>query len=145
MIFYWDVVYFVLIKKIGERKGDAMADNEPLLTKDDYINVKEALARVRDNKKLFRRMLGLFMESGEFANLEDNLMQRDYSKAADAAHAIKGMTGNLSLTELFKISTRMMEELRQGIASEETQADFRAAYGQTRIYVEEVMQELDSQ
>jgi HPt (histidine-containing phosphotransfer) domain-containing protein len=122
-----------------------MADNESLLTREDYINIQEALARVRDNKKLFRRMLGLFMESGEFANLEDNLMQNDYAKAADAAHAIKGMTGNLALTELFKISTRMMEELRQGIASEETQAAFRAAYSQTRLYVEEVMGEMDSQ
>ncbi|MCL1805569.1 MAG: Hpt domain-containing protein [Clostridiales bacterium] len=119
-----------------------MAD---LLSRDDYINIKEALTRVRDNKKLFRRMLGLFMESGEFANLEDSLMQKDYGKAADAAHAIKGMTGNLSLTELFKISTRMMEELRQGIASEESQADFRAAYSQTRLYVEEVMAEMDGE
>lgn len=122
-----------------------MAENEALLSRDDYINVKEALARVRDNKKLFRRMLGLFMESGEFAALEDSLMQKDYNKAADAAHAIKGITGNLALTELFKISARMMEELRQGIASDESQADFRAAYSQTRLYVEEVMQELDSE
>ena len=116
-----------------------------LLSRDDYVNIKEGLGRVRDNKKLFRRMLGLFMESGEFAVLEDSLMQKDYNKAADAAHAIKGMTGNLSLTELFKISTRMMEELRQGIASEDTQTDFRAAYSQTRLYVEEVMAEMDSQ
>ena len=122
-----------------------MADHDSLLTRDDYINVKEALGRVRDNKKLFRRMLGLFLESGEFATLEDSLMQKDYAKAADAAHAIKGITGNLSLTELFKISTRMMEELRQGVASEESQADFRAAYSQTRKYVEEVMTELDGQ
>ena len=120
-----------------------MADNDSLLTRDDYINIKEALGRVRDNKKLFRRMLGLFMESGEFATLEDSLMQKDYAKAGDAAHAIKGITGNLALTELFKISTKMMEELRQGIASDETQAAFRAAYGQTRLYVEEVMRELE--
>jgi HPt (histidine-containing phosphotransfer) domain-containing protein len=128
-----------------ERNGKTMADSESQLIREAYINVNEALARVRDNKKLFRRMLGLFMESGEFAALEDSLMQKDYAKAADAAHAIKGITGNLALTELFKISTRMMEELRQGIASEESQADFRAAYSQTRIYVEEVMQELDGQ
>ena len=118
-----------------------MADT---LTREDYVNIKEALGRVRDNRKLFRRMLGMFMESGEFAALEDCLMQKDYNKAADAAHAIKGMTGNLSLTELFKASTKMMEELRQGAASEETQAAFRAAYSQTRLYVEEIMREMDA-
>jgi HPt (histidine-containing phosphotransfer) domain-containing protein len=89
-------------------------------------------------------MLGLFLESGEFATLEDSLMQKDYEKAADAAHAIKGITGNLSLTELYKISTKMMEELRQGIASEESQAAFRVTYSQTRRYVEEVMQEIEA-
>ena len=120
-----------------------MADNEAILSRDDYINVTEGLARVRDNKKLYRRMLGLFMENGEFAAMEDSLRQNDYAKAADAAHAIKGMTGNLSLTELYTISTRMMEELRQGVSSDESQAAFRVAYSQTRQYVEEVMQEMD--
>jgi len=119
-----------------------MADNDSLLSRDDYVNVKEGLARIRDNKKLYRRMLGMFLESGEFAALEDSLMQKDYGKAADSAHAIKGMTGNLSLTELFNVSTKMMEELRQGLAPDESQAAFRAAYGMTRQYVEEVIQEL---
>ena len=119
-----------------------MDDNGAQLTRDDYINVTEGLARVRDNKKLYRRMLGMFLENGEFAAMEESLMQKDYAKAADAAHAIKGMTGNLSLTELFSISTRMMEELRQGVASEESYAAFKSAYGQTRIYAEEIMQEL---
>ena len=122
-----------------------MADNDGTFTKEDYINVKEGLGRIRDNKKLYRRMLGMFMESGEFAVLEDSLRLKDYSKAADAAHAIKGMTGNLSLTQLYQISAKMMEELRQGIASEESQAVFRSAYSKTRLYTEEVIQELDSQ
>ena len=120
-----------------------MADNGSLLTRDDCVNMKEGLGRVRDNKKLFRRMLGLFLESGEFASLEEYLVQADYEKAADAAHAIKGMTGNLSLTELFRISAKMMDELRQGVASEELIAEFRVAYSQTRLHVEEIMQELD--
>ena len=120
-----------------------MTDKGSTLTRDDCINVKEGLARVRENKKLFRRMLGLFLESGEFAAFEDSLMQKDYAKAADAAHAIKGMTGNLSLTEVYKISAKMMEELRQGVASEESYAAYKVAYAQTRIHVEAVMQEMD--
>jgi len=120
-----------------------MADIEAIRTRDDYINVKEGLSRVRDNKKLYRRMLGLFLENGEFASLEEFLTQKEYAKAADSAHTIKGMTGNLSLTALFTLSTRMMEDLRQGETSDEVEASFRAAYGQTRIYVEEVMAELE--
>lgn len=121
-----------------------MADGSLTLTRDECINVKEGLARVRDNKKLYKRMLGLFLESGEFASLEEYLTQKEYAKAADSAHTIKGMTGNLSLTAIFNQSTRMMEDLRQGVASDEAEARFRAAYSQTRIYVEEVMKELDA-
>ena len=120
-----------------------MADHDALLTKEDCINVAEGLARIRDNKKLYRRMLGMFMEGGEFDALEDGLKQKDYTKAAEAAHAIKGMTGNLSLTKLFHISAKMMDELRAGNASEESQNAIRTAYSQTRMYIEEVMQELE--
>ena len=120
-----------------------MADNDSTRARDEYIKVKEGLARVRDNKKLYRRMLGLFLESGEFASLEEYLTQREYAKAADSAHTIKGMTGNLSLTALFNISTKLMEDLRQGVTSDEAEASLRAAYSQTRIYAEEVMTELE--
>ena len=122
-----------------------MADNDVGLTRDDYINLKEGLARVRDNKKLFRRMLGLFLASEEFAGFEEYLAQKDFAKAADSAHAIKGMTGNLSLTRLFTISAQMMEDLRHGIYSEEAEAAYKEAYSQTRIHVEALIQELESE
>ncbi|MDR0470063.1 MAG: Hpt domain-containing protein [Peptococcaceae bacterium] len=122
-----------------------MADNESLMIRDDYINLKEGLGRVRDNKKLYRKMLGFFMESGEFTALEDSLVQKDFGKAADVAHAIKGMTGNLGFTELFKLSTKMMEELRHDQDAGETVAAFWAAYNQTKIYVEEIMVEFADQ
>ena len=120
-----------------------MQDYAASLTREDCINIKEGLSRVRDNKKLYRRMLGMFLENGEFASMEDYLAQKDYPKAADSAHAIKGMTGNLSLTAVFNLSAKMMEDLRQGITSDESEAQFKAAYAKTRIYVEEVMAELD--
>ena len=85
----------------------------------------------------------MFLESEEFSALDGFLIQKDYGKAADSAHAIKGMTGNLSLTALFETSTKLMEELRQGPAAEESEAAFRLAYSQSRVYVEEVMNEIE--
>ena len=119
-----------------------MADNVSSLTRNDYINLEEGLGRVRDNKKLFRKMLGMFLESGEFASLEESLTQKEYDKAADYAHAIKGITGNLGMTELFRISTKMMEDLRLGAPDEDSQAALCAAYSITRQYVEDIMAEL---
>ena len=121
-----------------------MADNGTMLTRDDYINVKEGLGRVRDNKKLYQKMLGMFLHGGECASLEESLANKDLENAANLAHAVKGITGNLSLTALFTISTKMMDELRKGVASEELHAAFTDANRITREYVEEVMRELDA-
>jgi HPt (histidine-containing phosphotransfer) domain-containing protein len=122
-----------------------MADNESMLTRDNFINLKEGLGRVRDNRKLYRKMLGFFMNSGEFAALEESLEQKDYGKAADVAHAIKGMTGNLGFTELFKLSTKLMDELRQGVADEDSLAAYRTAYSLTKKHVEDLIVEIDSE
>lgn len=119
----------------------ATVDKEPS-EREYFVNVGEALARVRDNKNLYRKMLDMFLESGDFASLEESLLQKNYGKAADIAHAIKGMTGNLSLTRLYQVSSRLTEELRQELAADETLADFWAAYSKTRVYVEAIVKEM---
>ncbi len=86
-------------------------------TKDEislYVDMPTALSRVRNNKKLYKRMLGLFVESEEFLKFEQALAQKDIPLLADISHGIKGMTGNLALTKLFEISTTLMAELRAG-------------------------------
>ena len=117
-----------------------MTENIPVVI-GDYINLDEALGRVRGNKKLYRRMLGLFLASEEFTALEEHLLQQDYAKAADVAHGIKGMTGNLSLSQLFKTSTHLMDILRQGAPDEQSLADYREAYTNTKSCVEALLQE----
>jgi HPt (histidine-containing phosphotransfer) domain-containing protein len=85
------------------------------------------------------------LASGEFAALEEALAASDYGKAADVAHGIKGMTGNLSLTRLFQTSARMMDTLRQGQLDEGALAAYRDAYEKTKGYTEEVVRELDGE
>ncbi len=119
----------------------ATVDKEPS-ERECFVNVGEALARVRDNKQLYQKMLDMFLESGDFASLEESLLQKDYRKAADIAHAIKGMTGNLSLTRLYAASSRLTEELRQEASVDEALAEFWAAYSKTRIHVEAIVKEM---
>ncbi|MDR1194495.1 MAG: Hpt domain-containing protein [Peptococcaceae bacterium] len=122
-----------------------MTETQETANRKQYVDIDEALARVRGNKKFYRRMLGLFLGSGEFAAMDEALAAADYGKAADVAHGIKGMTGNLSLTALFKTSTRMMDTLRQGSLDESALAEYRDAYAKTKLYVEEVARELDAE
>lgn len=110
-----------------------------------YIDLDAALARIRGNRKLYRRMLGLFTQSTEFAALEESLSAGDLNKAGEYAHSIKGMTGNLTLTKVFEASTLLMNELRQGILNDETVAAYRDALAKTRVYVDEVIAEMDAE
>lgn len=100
-----------------------------------YVNSAEGLARVRGNATLYKRMLGMFVGSTEFAALEEALAAGDWARGADVAHAIKGMTGNLSLTAIFDASTELMLQLRQGAPDEALLAHYRAVLEETQLQV----------
>ena len=109
------------------------------------IDLDEGLGRVRGNKKVYRRMLGLFLKSAEFDALEDKLAAGDVAGAADVAHSIKGMTGNLSLVAVFDASTRLMQQLREGNADGEAIEQYRAALRTTMETVETLAARLDEE
>lgn len=96
-----------------------------------YINLEEGLKRVRGNKALYARMLSLFLANKEMEMLEEKLAGGDLEGAAAVAHAIKGMTGNLSLTALFTASTALLESLGAGRREEDQLARYREAAQKT--------------
>jgi HPt (histidine-containing phosphotransfer) domain-containing protein len=104
-----------------------------------YVDMETGLARVRGNTVIFKKMLGMFLQSKEFAAFEESLEKQDYSKAADLAHAIKGLTGNLALTPLFEESTKLMNQLREGKYDEAALQNYRAILTETRAEVEGIL------
>lgn len=109
-----------------------------------YLDLESGLERVRGNKKLFRRMLDLFLKSAEFASLEEAIAADDHQKAEASAHSIKGVAGNLSLTLLFETSAKLMEEYRKGAPQMETIAEYREVLKDTIACVEEAAARLDA-
>ena len=103
------------------------------------INLDEGLARVRGNKALYTRMLSMFIDSKEVLQLETFLAEGNVVDAAGAAHSIKGIAGNLSLSELFNISNTLTEELRKGIISDDTVASYRSTLTETQKAVNDVI------
>ena len=104
-----------------------------------YIDMETGLGRVRGNNALFKKMLGMFLNSKEFTPLEEAMTAKDYPKAADVAHAIKGLTGNLALTPLFEESTKLMNQLRGGSYEDATLQNYRTILTQTRAEVEKII------
>ena len=120
-----------------------MYANQPEVKK--YVDMDDALARVRGNTKLYRRMLQLFLDNKEVASMKENLNAGNLEQAATDAHTIKGMTGNLSLPMVFEISMKMMEQLRKGEYDAVLADSFFAAYETTRENIEKIMEEIDTQ
>jgi len=107
-----------------------------------YIDVEDGLKRIRDNKKLYIRMLKMVLASEEFGKLKAALDADDYDNGEKAAHSIKGITGNLSLPALFNTSVDLMQQLKTGPADPKTAADFWEYWDITEKYINEVINTL---
>ena len=77
-------------------------------------NTDEALARFMNNSELYVKMLGKFPAAVRDADVPAHFAAKDYEAAVSAAHTLKGVSGNLSLTPLFTAYTEIVRLLRAG-------------------------------
>ena len=78
------------------------------------VDVAAALERMMGSEALLERLLGKFPEDASYAALSAALGQGDVDQAVAAAHTLKGICGNLSLTALFPLFTQQVAALRRG-------------------------------
>jgi len=71
----------------------------------------DALSRMM-NDALIVRMISKFMSGGSVQNLVSLYENKDYRALFSAAHTLKGVAGNLSLTPLFEIACTITEATR---------------------------------
>ena len=83
-------------------------------------NVDEGLARMMNNEGFYLRMVGMGIDDKNFQRLEMAVEENDLNAAFEAAHALKGVLGNLSIDPMTKIVSEMTELLRS-----HTQMDYR--------------------
>ena len=76
------------------------------------VNTQEAVERLNNNSAFYIKMLGKF--TGELENHEvmSYIESGALEKAVTNAHTLKGLTGNLSLTPLYKAYTDIVAFLR---------------------------------
>lgn len=72
----------------------------------------EGLGRCFGNEDFYLRLVRMIPGDGNFDALKDSLEQRDLDKAFEAAHALKGVLGNLSLTPMYEKASEITELLR---------------------------------
>ena len=76
------------------------------------VDVAQALERMMGSEALFSRLMGKFLEDPNYAALCAALERADTAGATAAAHTLKGICGNLSMTALLQLFTRQVEALR---------------------------------
>lgn len=82
------------------------------LLKAQGVCVEEGLARCMKNETLYLRLVNMALKDAGFGKLESALGAGDLEAAFDAAHGLKGILGNLSLTPMYTIIAGMTEALR---------------------------------
>lgn len=77
-----------------------------------YVDVAEGKKRVMNNAKLYVKLLTKFKNDTKLDALEAGIAEGDLEKAQNAAHTIKGVAANLSLTELFNQSLAIETQIK---------------------------------
>lgn len=77
----------------------------------DYV---DAMDRMDDDVDLYRSLALKYLDNTKYADLVAAMEVKDFDEGYKAAHSLKGVSGNLSFVELFKVSAAMSEALFQG-------------------------------
>jgi len=79
------------------------------------INIEKGLKTVIGNEKLYRNLLGKFLESNGsvMTEIKDTLKSGDMETAARLAHTVKGVAGNLGAEALFPVAADLEKAIKQ--------------------------------
>ncbi len=105
----------------------------------DYINQEEGMKRVMNNKKLYIQLLTKFRNKTNFDELLSAIEAKDYEEAEAAAHSLKGLSGNLSLTALYELMQDIDAQLKQNTLNPGAIEALTACFHETIKAVDEVI------
>lgn len=87
-------------------------------------NVEEGLTRCMNNEGFYLKLVNMAMDDKGVEKLQAAVEAGDRKAAFEAAHALKGMLGNLALTPVSEPASEITELLRA-----DTDADYAALAG----------------
>ncbi|MCR5626311.1 MAG: Hpt domain-containing protein [Lachnospiraceae bacterium] len=76
-------------------------------------NTEEGLKRCMGREDMYLKLVPKALNDANFERLKDAISNNDLTLAFEAVHAIKGVSGNLSLTPIYDKSDEITELLRK--------------------------------
>lgn len=87
-------------------------------------NTADGLARCFGNESLYLKLVATIPGETTFDKLKETLAEKNLKAAFEAAHALKGVLGNLSITPIYTPIVEITELLRN-----ETDMDYTSLLG----------------
>ena len=106
-----------------------------------YIDSEDGKKRVMNNGKLYAKLLTKFKSDTKLDDLYSFIDTQEWENAQAAAHTIKGIAANLSLTELFNQSLGVETQIKGKSIKPESLENLKACFEKTLIAVEKVIAE----
>lgn len=78
------------------------------------IDAKEALGRLNGSEKFFLKVVKKFLNDNNFEDYIKYLSEGDLENAERSLHALKGVAGNLGITDVYKLSAEIDTGLKEG-------------------------------
>ena len=104
-----------------------------------YINEEEGKKRVMNNGKLYAKLLTKFKTDTNLDDLVAFAGAGEWEKAQGAAHTIKGIAANLSLTELFNQSLDVETQIKGKSLKPESLENLKTCFSETLVQIEKVI------
>lgn len=73
----------------------------------------ETLARFGGMESMYAKFLKKFLEDSTFSELQQAYQDKNYPEIESTAHTLKGVAGNLGLTNLFSVSNTLVQKIRE--------------------------------
>jgi len=103
---------------VAEEAGEEIKEAQILPVELPGVSIEKGLSKIGGNKELYRKLLGMFLESNQdvVSEIKVNLEKGDMKTAARLAHTVKGVAGNLGAMELFPVAAELEKAIKQGEA-----------------------------
>lgn len=94
------------------------------------IDYADAMERVGGSADFYKKLAMKYLNDSNYVNLVAAMDAKDYDEAYKAAHALKGVSGNLSFPTLFKAAAAASDALFEGEpqAAAELMPEIKAAH-----------------
>ena len=104
-----------------------------------FVNFDEGVKRVMNNNAFYIKMLNKFKAEDNLKKLAEAIEAQDMENAQVAAHTLKGLAANLSLTELYKQSMEIEGQIKARSVNPDQINILKNVYDTTLSEVEKVI------